>query len=189
MKLTIGKKLTFSFMILGLLVLLSGIVGILVLNKVSRSGDTVAKEKVPILYSVMKANLAVEAIGKSIAQYIHSSSDLVQQEKKLEGKLNEFDMWMSMIEHGTSSDKFTKSKLYSVYKALKLNIIVPQSSQEILKIVDGVKKENAVFRKSCTDLIKAHNEYLNYSVNAQGKNYDLPSYLMIIQRDHINWFK
>ncbi|MCD4677618.1 MAG: MCP four helix bundle domain-containing protein, partial [Desulfobacula sp.] len=96
MKLTIGKKLTISFLILAILVLLSGIVGIMILNKVSRSADTVAKKKVPVLYSVMKANLAVEAIEKSIGEYIHSSSGLVQKEKKLTAKLDEFDMWISM---------------------------------------------------------------------------------------------
>ncbi|MCK5165362.1 MAG: methyl-accepting chemotaxis protein [Desulfobacula sp.] len=187
MKLTIGKKLTISFLILAILVLLSGIVGIMILNKVSRSADTVAKEKVPVLYSVMKANLAVEAIQKSIGEYIHSSSGLIQKEKKLTAKLDEFDMWISMIEHGTSSDKFTKSKSYNIYKTLKLNIIVPQSSKELLKKVGNVLKESTAFRKGCTDLIKAHNEYLSYSVTAQDKNYDLPSYLLILQRDHINW--
>ena len=58
MKLTIGKKLTFSFLLLALLVLLSGIVGIMILNKVSSSADTLAKEKFPVQYAVMKASLS-----------------------------------------------------------------------------------------------------------------------------------
>ncbi|MCD4720801.1 MAG: methyl-accepting chemotaxis protein [Desulfobacula sp.] len=189
MKLTIGKKLTSSFLLLAFLVLLSGIVGIMVLNNVSRSADTVAKEKVPIQYSVMQADLAVLEIEKAIDKYIHSTSGLAQQEKKLTAKLDEFDMWISMLEHGTSSDKFTKSKSYKVYKALKLSIIVPQSSKEMLKIIDNVKKESAVIKKEYTDLIKAHNEYVSYSVTAQGKNHDLLSYLLILQKSHTDWLK
>jgi CHASE3 domain sensor protein len=39
---TIGKKLISSFLGLAILVLLSGVVGIIVLDKVSKSADTVA---------------------------------------------------------------------------------------------------------------------------------------------------
>ena len=189
MKLTIGKKLTLSFLLLALLVLLSGIVGIVILNKVSSSADTVAKEKVPVLYSVMRANLDVLAIEKSIDGYIHSSSGLVQQEKNIQAKLDEFDMWVSMLMYGTSSDKFIKSDSYNVYKTLKLDIIVPQSSKELQKLVSNVQEESSAFRKGCADLINAHSEYLSYSVTTQGKNYDLPSYLLIMQKDHIGWLK
>ncbi|MBU1343215.1 MAG: methyl-accepting chemotaxis protein [Proteobacteria bacterium] len=188
MKLTIGKKLTSSFLLLAFLVLLSGIVGIIILNKVSDSADTVAKEKVPIQYSVMKANLIVEKIQKALVEYTGSFSGLDQQEKSLLEKLDEFDMWMDMLEYGTGSDKFLKSKSNTVYKALKLDIEVPQSSKEMLTIVTAAKKENAVFRKGCTDLVKAHNEYLSYSVTVDNKNYDLPSYLMLLEKDHRNWY-
>ena len=189
MKLTIGKKLTFSFLLLAFLVLVSGIVGIIILNKVSRSADTVAKEKVPIQHSVMKADIVVAGIEKSIVEYTHSSSGLVEQEKKLLAKLDEFDMWISMLEHGTSSDEFIKSKSYNIYKALKLNIIVPQSSKGLLKTIENVKKESAVFKKGCAELVKAHNEYLSYSVTIQDKNYDLLSYLLMLERNHSSWLK
>ncbi|MCP3940333.1 MAG: methyl-accepting chemotaxis protein [Desulfobacteraceae bacterium] len=189
MKLTIGKKLIFSFLLLALLVLLSGVVGVIILNKVSRSADTVAQEKVPIQYSVMKANLTVEKIEKAIAGYTHSSSGLAKQETKLLAELDEFDMWISLLEHGTLSEKFTKSNSYKIYKKLKLTIVVPKSSKELLKIIRNIVKESTVFRKDCTDLIKAQNKYLSYSVTINGRSYDLPSYLLILQRDHVIWGK
>jgi methyl-accepting chemotaxis protein len=189
MKLTIGKKLTFSFLLLALLVLLSGIVGVIVLNKVSRSADTVAKEKLPVQYSVMKASLSVEKIEKAIAEYTHSFSGLAEKEKKLLAELDEFDMWIALLEHGTLSEKFTKSKLYNTYKNLKLTIIVPKSSNELLKTIGNILKESITFRKGCTNLVLAQNQYLGYSVTTGGKNYDLPSYLLILQRDHVNWLK
>ncbi len=188
MKLTIGKKLTLSFLFLSLLVLLSGSIGILILNKVSRSADTVAKEKVPIQYSVMKANLAVEKAKKAMDDYTTASSGLLKKEKHLLALLDEFAMWITMLEHGTSSDKFLKSKSNTVYKALKLSIDVPQSSKEMLTIVDKLKKDNMAFRKGCTDLVNAHNEYLSYSVTANKTNYDLPSYIMLLEKNHRSWF-
>ena len=188
MKLTIGKKLTFSFLLLAFLVLLSGIVGIVILNKVSRSGDTVAKEKVPIQYSVMKANLAVEGIQKAIGDYILSSSGLDKKHETLTSKLDEFDMWIAMVELGTSSDVFKKSTAFKTYQALKLNIEVPQSSPELLKIITKIKKESIGFRKSAEDLVKAHNEYLAYTYDVDGKTVDLPSYFPILQQYIADWY-
>ncbi len=115
MILTIGRKLTLGFLLLALLVLFSGGVGIFTLNKVSHSADTVAKDKVPIQYSVMKANLAIEKIQKSISDYISSSSGLDQKSQDLSGYLDEFDMWISMLEHGTSSEKFKNSPANKAY--------------------------------------------------------------------------
>ncbi len=189
MKLTIGKKLTFSFLLLAFLVLLSGGVGIMILNKVSRSTDTVAKEKVPLAHSVMNAELTIVEVEKSIDDYIHSSSGLADKEKNLLAKLDEFDMWLSMLNYGTSSDKFKKSNSYKVYKKLGLDIIVPKGSSELLKTINKIVKEGSTFKKGSTDLIKAHNEYLKYSVTADGKNYDLPSYLLILQKYQTDWFK
>ncbi|NOX33429.1 MAG: methyl-accepting chemotaxis protein [Deltaproteobacteria bacterium] len=189
MKLTIGKKLTFSFLILAILVLLSGIVGIVVLNNVFRSANTVAKEKAPARYVAMEAGMSVKKAENAMADYIHSSTGLDRKEKKLLAGLDEFEMWISMLELGTSSDKFIKSRSYRVYKTLKLNIIVPRSSPELLKEVAKVKKEVSIFRKGCIDLIKAHNRYLGYSVTVNDKTYDLPTYAMMMRMDHNKWMK
>ncbi len=184
MKLTIGKKLTFSFLLLALLVLLSGIVGIMVLNKVTRSTDTVVKEKAPIKDSVTKAAIAIQLAEKHIAKYIQSSTELGEIKKELSAKLDEFDMWMAMVKYGTSSDKFKKSNFYGTYKKLGLNINVPQSSKGLIESVDNVSQKGISFRQGCTDLIKAHDAYLSYSVTADGKNHDLPFYMMLLQKEH-----
>jgi len=184
MKLTIGKKLTFSFLLLALLVLLSGIVGIMVLNKVTRSTDTVVKEKVPIKASVTKAAIAIQLAEKHMAEYIQSSTELDEIKKELAAKLDEFDMWMAMVKYGTSSDKFKKSNSYKTYKKLGLTINVPQSSKELLESADKVSQKGISFRQGSTDLIKAHDAYLSYSVTEGGKNHDLPFFMMLLQKEH-----
>jgi len=185
---SVGKKLTLSFMIIILIVLISGVVGIFILNKVSSSANTVVKEKVPIQYSVLKANLAIEKIEGGITDYISSFSGLEKKEDDLLAAIDEFDMWISMINHGTSSEKFKNSKSHEVYKKLGLDINVPKSSKQLLETVNKCAQESIAFRISCAELIKAHNEYLKYSVNAEGKNYDLPSYLLRLQKYQTDWF-
>jgi hypothetical protein len=136
----------------------------------------------------MEAKISIELSEKNIADYIHSSSGLDKIKKELVAKLDEFDMWIAMIKYGTASDKFKKSKSYKVFKKLGLDISVPQSSKELLKSVENVDKDGIAFRKGCMDLVKAHNEYLSYSVTADDKNYDLPSYLLILQKYQSDWF-
>ena len=188
MKFTIGKRLALGFMILALLVLISGVVGIFILGKVTGSANTVVKEKVPIQFSVMKANLAVEKIEGGILDYISSFSGLEKKEKDLLTVIDEFDMWIAMISHGTSSEEFRSSKSYRIYKELGLDIDVPRSSEQLLKTVNKCAQEGIALRKGATELIKAHNEYLKYSVKAEGKNYDLPLYLLMLQKYQTEWF-
>ena len=189
MKLTIGKKLTSSFLLLAFLVLLSGIVGIFILNKVTHSTDTVVNEKVPIQTAVMQAGISIELAGKNIADYVHSSSGLDEIKKDLIAKLDEFDMWIAMVKHGTSSDKFKTNKSYKLYKKLGLHISVPPSSKNMLAGINTLAKEGIVFRQGCMELVKAHNEYLKYSFTDNGKNYNLPIYLLLLQQYNTAWFK
>jgi methyl-accepting chemotaxis protein len=188
MKQTIGKKLTFSFLLLAFLVLFSGGVGIFTLNKVSNLAEIVAKEKLSIQYSVMKASLVVEKIQKAIADYINSSSGLVQKAKELSDHIDEFDMWISILEYGTSSEKFKNSSAHKVYAAHKLTISVPKASSELSKTLDKVKKETVTFRKGVVDIVTAHNEYLVYTYDTDGKTYDLPSYLLFLQQYTSQWY-
>ena len=110
MKLTIGKKLTISYLVLACLVLLSGSGGIIILNKVSQSGNTVAREKVPVQQTVMNGALLVEQIQTSVSYYLSSTSELQKKEKALLDKLDECDMWLAMLKFGPESDKFKKSR-------------------------------------------------------------------------------
>ncbi len=188
MKFTIGKKLTSSFLTLAILVLLSGSIGIVILNKVSQSTDTVVREKVPVQYAVMKASLAVERIQKSMADYIVSSSGLREKEVVIVSNLDELDMWIFMLEHGTASTKFQESKFQTVYEDLNLSIEVPKSSQKLSKTVVKVKQESIHLRNSAQDLVNAHNEYLVYSYDTGDKTYDLPSYLLLLRQYLVDWY-
>lgn len=97
MKFTIGKKLTFSFLGLAGLVLLAGVVGIIILDKVSSSADMVAKEKAPSQNAVMNGVLALEGVQKIIFEYTHASSGLENMEEQLTSKLDEYYMWLYML--------------------------------------------------------------------------------------------
>lgn len=107
MRMTIGKKLVFSFLGLALLVLISGLIGVFVLNKSSKSADTVGKEKAPVQYGVMQAALALEKAQNIVALYSSAHSDLPALKTRLTGALDELDMWLTALQSGTESQEFT----------------------------------------------------------------------------------
>ena len=107
MRMTIGKKLIFSFLGLALLVLISGLVGVFVLNKSSKSADTVGKEKAPVQYGVMQTALALEKVQNLMVQYSSAHSGLPELKTRLTGHLDELDMWLAALQSGTESQEFT----------------------------------------------------------------------------------
>ncbi len=69
-----------------------------------------------------------------------------------------------------------------------MTIIVPKASSELLKTVKKVKEENIAFRKGAVDIVTAHNEYLAYTYDTDGKTYDLPLYLLFLQQYISEWY-
>jgi methyl-accepting chemotaxis protein len=188
MKMTIGKKLSFGFLGLAALVLLSGGVGTYILYKVANSADIVGKSKAPIQTAVMNAALTIEKIQKYTADFSNSTTGLDKLEVNLTTSLDEFDMWISMLHYGTESKEFKESKFGRLYSKKGLSLVIPKGSKEMQKVTENIRKESIPFRSSITDLIKAHKEYASYAViTKEGKIYSLPSFLNLTQRLQSEW--
>ncbi len=188
MRMTIGKKLTSSFLGLATLVLLSGVVGIIVLDKASKSADTVAKDKAPIQYAVMNAALAVDKVQKYMARYTSANTNLEELEGDLTSHLDEFDMWISMVQHGTQSSEFQNSSHGKMYKEHQLKVVTPKGSANMLKVVNKTLQESATLRGTVGELVQAHNKYVSYSVTTSNGNiYSLPEFLNLAQRFQVEW--
>ncbi len=185
MKMTIGKKLTLSFLGLAMLVLLAGTVGIVILNKVSKSTDIIAGEKAPVQYAVMNAALSVEKVQKVLSEYIQLTDDLEAHEDQLTGHFDEFEMWVAMLQYGTKSAEFKDGRAGEVYTRMELDIVVPKGTGDMLKVISSISEESLAIKENKASLIAAHKEYVKYVV----KTTPLPAFLNLIQRNHIQWYK
>jgi methyl-accepting chemotaxis protein len=188
MKMTIGKKLSFGFLGLAALVLLSGVVGIIILFKVTNSADTVGKNKAPVQNVVMNAALALEKVQKYTVEYNSATTGLRELEDKLTAYLDEFDMWITMLRHGTESQDFKNSRFGSLYAGKGRGIVTPKGSQTIQQVTEKILQESANLRSDTTDLVRAHKEYTSYAVvTRDGKIHPLPSFLNLTQRLQTEW--
>ncbi len=186
---SIGTKLISGFLSLALLVLISGLVGIFVLNKLSSSTDTVAREKAPAQYAVMNAALAVDVVQKYTIQYTSAVFNLEKTSSEIIAGMEEFDMWITMLQYGTASDEFRNSPAQSIYQKANLDLTVPRSSPKMLPIVTTIVEESSHWKNKTAELIAAHKEEVRYGVVVDSHMLQLPDFLNLAQRDHLDWTK
>ena len=189
MRMSIGTKLISGFLSLALLVLVSGLVGIFVLNKLSSSTDTVAREKAPAQYAVMNAALAVDVVQKYTIQYTSAVFNLEKISSEITTGMEEFDMWLAMLQYGTASDEFRNSPAQSIYQRTNLDLTVPRSSPKMLPIVTAIVEESSRWKNKTAELIAAHKEGVGYGVVVDAHMLQLPDFLNLAQRDHLDWTK
>ncbi len=189
MRMSISKKLIGGFLGLAFLVLLAGLVGIIELKKVSSAANTVANEKAPIRYGVMNATVAVNKIEKNTIGYASSTNNLDKINTQINDGFDEFNMWITMLQFGTDSEEFRNSSAQATYNAKDLNIHIPQSSADMLPIVNTLVKESKLLKKKTEELVDAHRKQVSYGVVVDSQLLALPHFLNLAQRTHLDWTK
>ncbi len=189
MRFSIGRKLMAGFLSLALLVLIAGLVGIIVLQKVSTSADTVAKEKSPTQYAVMNAALSLDAAQKYTFRLIGASFELDEIVQHINENMDEFEMWITMLQHGTTSEKFQADHAHGIYKSLGLDIAVPQSSEEMSPIIAAIINEFENLKIKNNELVEAQKKKISYGVRLDNKLIGLPDFLNMVQRHYLDWTK
>jgi methyl-accepting chemotaxis protein len=189
MRMSISRKLISGFLSLALFVLISGLVGIFVLNKLSSSTDTIAREKAPLQYAVMNAALAVDMVQKYTISYTSADFNLEEISSQIIAQMEEFDMWIAMLQYGSASKEFRNSPAQSIYQRTGLNLVVPRCSAKMLPIVTNIVKESGILKSKTAELIAAHKEEVSFGVIVDSQLLKLPDFLNLAQRDHLDWTK
>ncbi len=189
MRLTIGKKLIGSFLVLASLVLVAGVVGIIVLNKVAKSGDTLAREKAPIQFTVMNAALSLEKVQRGADQYVSTFSGLADKQRRILHNLDEFDMWIGMIRLGSNTPEFADSGFAATYKEKRMTSVIPKGTDQICALADKILTNSSSFRDRLNTLLHGHQESTQYAVSQGGNIITLPTFLTLAQHEYMLWVK
>jgi len=189
MKITFSKKLAFSFTILTLIVVVTGVTGLLMLNSVSRSGDIVINQKMPFKDVSMEAIIASGQALNACRNYLLSEAGLDAIEEDIEEYLEDFDMFIAMVKHGTESEEFKNSPAGRMYVKDGLDIKVPRGTDKMLAMADKISKHKIKFNRYAHDLITAHKARVQYSFNYRGIHYDLPGFLYTGDIKHRKWVR
>ncbi len=186
MKLTVGKKLNLSFMLIAILVFISGIVGIIMTGRVSSTAKTVIDEMLPLKDVSMESVIVMERAISESRRYLNTFKGLDHVREDLEEALGDLDMYLYMIRFGTQSDEFNNSPAYAMYKKDGLDISVKEPQPHIRKLSDSSYKEFEHFRQAASDLMKAHDEKAGYNFTLNGTDYDIRSFLYYLNVQLVN---
>ncbi len=189
MNLTIGKKLIGSFLVLSLIVMAAGLVGLIMVKKVARSGDIVIEEKVPFKDVAMEAMISADKAVNACREYLLAETGLSEIEKAINEHLGDFDMFISMVKYGTESEEFKNSPAGEMYVKDGLNIKVPRGNDEMLALVEQISEHQAVFADKAKELVETHNKRVQYSFNYNDIHYDLSGFLYSADVKHRRWFE
>jgi len=189
MKSAIGKRLLCSFLGLALIVAISGLMGFFMIKKVTQSGDIVVEEKVPVKSALMKVVIAVERSLNACRSYLVLDKDLDSIEKEINKNLGYFNMYISMLNHGTESYEFKKSPAGKMYSKERIKLKVPGATKEMKFLVGKISQHQKIFTQKAKELIETHKQKVQYSFTYRGIHYDLPAFLYAADIKHRRWFQ
>lgn len=175
---TLRSKLTASFMMVAVLVLIAGIVGLFMLYVVGKSNDEVVKDKNPVQYAVLNAALSVSRILVVIEEFSSSNRDPRLREHDIRQSVDSFVMWMHAIKDGTQSEVFKLSAGGNTYRDRKLKSIVAPGSPEVRALAAKALAAGESFSTYLNSFLTDQKKLSNYSATVDTARYDLDMLLL-----------
>ena len=161
----IGQKLNASFLILALLVALTGYIGYTSVKNVGASGDFILDEKVPIADASMESTILAVAGRDAMGEYLlhDDPEDLKAIRAEFQGMEAEFDMWYDAMVLGTENDAFKGSESGALWISTghgDEQIFAVDASSETAERLKIVRSEFNEFSAAAHNLMAVHDTAL-----------------------------
>ena len=191
MKFTIGKKMAAGFTALALVVLVAGVSGMSMVDKVSSSIEVITGEKVILKDVAARAMLSAQEAVFACQSYLDAfySDEIEDAENKIKEDLAELDMYIAMIKYGTDSDEFKNSPAGKRYSDHKLDLVVPKGSPAIQKLLDKMSLVHNMMAEKSGGMMQAHRRKMEYFFEYGGKSFSVLSFLYESDIQHRNWLQ
>jgi len=186
-KLTVGKKLLTGFIAIALLVAVAGVVGIVMINNVAGSAETVVTQKVPMKDVSMESTIALEDVIAGSRKYVNEITGLKETGEGIHQAMGKVDMYLTMFKFGTDSDEFRNSKMGAMHMKNGMNISVPKADGDAAKLADKAATEYENFKTAAHELMAAHDQKAKYSFTHKGSNYDIRTFFYFLNVQLENW--
>ena len=180
-------KLLTSFIGIALLVLIAGVMGIYSANKISGNTDLILDEKVPMKDVALEAISAITTTRNASGEYLLNNDGLEEIEDRLTESLEDFDMWMAMIEYGTESSEFQESDAGEMYRHDGLTIVAQKGTPAIQAIAATVETYHSDLGEHALALMASHQQSLKYDVVHDDQRFDINYWILQKEVDHLRW--
>lgn len=159
-------KLLLGFIGIACIVLIAGVVGVYTARSIGQNADLILHEKVPIKDVSMEAIISVITGRDASAEYLLNSEGLDEIGNEINEVIEDFDMWIAMVNYGTESSEFKNGSAGEMYIDDGLDIVVQKGTPEMISLADQADAYHEVFTENSLALINARNEELkSYDVH------------------------
>lgn len=188
MKLTIKTKLYGGFMAVAVLLLACGLTGIVMVNAVSDGANVVIDKNLPIQDVSYRALLALEKATSKSKEYIVPNSDLPLVKGQIDEAVRDFDLYVSMLRHGTRSDDFVNSQAGTRYAKKGLTVVIPDTASEKEgALLDTMVEQFDRFKDSLSGLFAIHDKVVAVSFEFGGRDFDIVTFAYHLNVSLVHW--
>ncbi len=157
-KLSLTSKLILSFLLISLIILFVSIIGTCGLKSVKHAMDDIIVDKEPLKDVSMEAIISLISTRDACGELMLTTENIETIEVEIKEGLDDYDMFISMIEFGTESKEFKNSPAGKMYLKDNLDIVVHMGSGKILNLAKKAGQMHDSFSKNCIDLISARKQ-------------------------------
>jgi methyl-accepting chemotaxis protein len=187
MKLTIAKKLLGAFLLMPVLVTIVGVTGVFMVRKVARNGQMVVEKKVPSKDVAMEAKITLGQVVQSINELLGAEDGLEAIETDIKERLGYLDMWLSMFELGTESQKFKNSAAGKMYVHDQMTIVVQKAGPAAQKQVAPLRRELQQLDKHVEAIVPLCEILKDFSFTFDDVHYTLPAFIYHVMDANNKW--
>jgi methyl-accepting chemotaxis protein len=187
MKLTIAKKLLGAFLLMAILVTIVGVTGVFMVKKVARSGQMVVEEKVPSKDVAMEAKITLSQVVQCMHELLGADDGLKLIKMDIAGWLGNLDLWFSMFELGTESQKFKNSAAGKMYVRDKMTIVVQKAGPEVQKQVVSLRQGLQKVNKQVGEIVPLCERLITFRFIFDDVSYTLPAFIYHVKDVNSQW--
>jgi len=188
---SIRNKLIGAFGLLSVIVLLSGGIGLFMMNRISNEQQQIMTGKLPFKDLAMESSLTAKSIIAASQRYLRSESGLETIKQDVMAGLDKLDMFLDMIELGTESEEFKKSDAGALYASDGLDITTSKGSMEMLNVTEELRGVSHKLHDKALGVMSVHDSMVNYqfwhTFKEQAAHYNMFSFLIEVEARHRQW--
>ncbi len=159
----ISKKILAGFLLVSGLVAIAGIIGIVMVTIIGSEMDIVLFEKMPFKDISMEAIIALISARDASAEYLLNTEGLEEIKSEVNERIEDFDMWISMVRYGTESAEFKESSAGMMYLQDGLEIKSSKGTPEMVAYAIQSDNLHDEFTDKLNELLSSRdNELASY---------------------------
>ncbi len=187
MKLTIAKKLLGAFLVMAVLVTILGVTGAFMTKKIARNSQMVVEEKMPSRDAAVEAEITLGKILQNVNKLLGAEDGLDKIHADIRELFGDLNMWFSMLEWGTESQKFKNSAAGKVYVHKKIRIVVQNPSPAVRKQVASLRRELQQLNKQVEVIVPLCKSLTDFSFILDDVHYTLQAFIYHVKEVNSQW--